>query len=313
LADKNNEHYSEDLQQQVLKHNNTTPQHIQQVLDHPDDYNNTIRKLAIEHPNASAEQLHTVLDKELDSGTERNIEAILDHPHANAEHARKVLHGYSDPSGNLARSIFDNKHNLTPEDIDFALKQDDPTMHQYAIKHHAATRQQVDSLANSPNHRVQEAVKEVYENRFPKTENPVNVKLGTHPLRQLRDFVDSKGGVMKKQDFKAAGVNTAAIDKLFGPKGTITSQDIQNHIDQVPATSYNSSISSWDGGQRHSGEKQNVFQLNYTEDQLKQMQDAGVLGTFRRLQDHTFSSGHPVKRNTLVGFDLRVNQKKDSI
>jgi hypothetical protein len=301
LADNNNDNYSEEAQEDVMRHNNVRPEHISQVIANP-NASKTLKELAIKNPNANAEHLHGALDQAIAKDNDSDIETILDHPNANEEHARKALAATKDSNDTdryTAKKIFDNKFKLTPDDIQNALSGDNDKLKAEAISHHAATRPQVDSLANHPNEDVREAVQSVYANRFPKNENQVNVKLGTHPLRQLRDYVAANGGQMKKQDFKAAGVNTNAIDKLFGPKGTITSQDIQNHIDAMPATTYNSSIADWEGAQRHSDKKQNVFQMNYTEDQLQQMQKAGVLGTFRKLQEHTFSSGHPVKKNTL--------------
>lgn len=200
--------------------------------------------------------------------------------------------------------------NVTPEQLKAGLDHPHHMVQEAAIDHPNITPDLINHVlsGNHPNNdrhddhfseKVKEKAQQIRDQKFPVSENTVGVKLGTHPLRQLRDYIDQNGGTMKKQDFKAAGVNTASIDKLFGPKGTITSKDVQNHIDQVPATVYNSSIADWDGAQRHSGEKQNVFQLNYTQDQLEKMKQAGVLGTFQKLQDHTFSSGHPVKRNTL--------------
>ena len=64
----------------------------------------------------------------------------------------------------------------------------------------------------------------------------MNVAFGTSKLRQVRDWIDAHGGSMNAKELKSAGldVDSMGLAKLKGPKGEITSQAVQQHIDQQP-------------------------------------------------------------------------------
>lgn len=308
----------DDLKSIVLKHNNVTPEHLEPILSSPDDYDDATVRLAAQHYKATPEQLIQFIGKNL--AGEKKLNWAMSNPTANESHAKQIIHGYQHGSeaekhaypieSELASLVYDNRFNLDNADVAKGIASNDRNMIAAAIGHHAASKDQVLAAAGSEHGNVKRKAKDISDKRFPPTADPVSVKLGTHPLRQMRDVVENLGGVVKKGKLKELGVNTAPIDKLFKPNGTIAAADIQQHIDSIPASQYNSSHGEWDGGQRHSDSKQPVFQLNYTEDQLHQMEKAGVLGTFQRIQDASHNSGHPVKRNTLGWVRYTGNPEK---
>ncbi len=73
--------------------------------------------------------------------------------------------------------------------------------------------------------------------------------------------------------------------------GNISAKKLQEAIDAAPASEYNTSLGEkWTGAQRHSSSPSNVFQLNLTDDHVKKMREAGVLGTFLAMQSASHQS-----------------------
>lgn len=75
---------------------------------------------------------------------------------------------------------------------------------------------------------------------FNPEEQGVKVAFGTSKLRQVRDWIGAHGGEMNAKELKAAGLDVDAmgLSKIKGPKGTITSQAVQQHIDRQPQFEY---------------------------------------------------------------------------
>lgn len=290
--------YDDDMKKAVLGNaKNIQPEHITQALESGDE---DLARRAIKNIKATPEHISQAIQKYPDSDS--IVDAALSHHGATDAHAQQVINNAvekGDYVGGLHTAL-GSKFNVSPESLAQVMeKVPNSQVKESAVRHPNATPEIIQSALNNDNQALRRAALHVQTRRFPPTSSPVDVKLGTHPLRQLRDFIDQNGGSMSKSKMKSMGVNPAPIDKLFKPNGTIESKDIQNFIDQMPATNYNTSHSAWNGGQRHSDENQNVFQLNYTQDQVNQMEKAGVLPTFQKIHEATFRSGHPVNLNTL--------------
>jgi len=108
--------------------------------------------------------------------------------------------------------------------------------------------------------------------------------VNTERLRQLRDKIEGMGGKVHQKQLPGL---PPSLKPLLDAKGHITSQAIQTALDAVPTTEYwagNSPEHKWDGVQRHSNEDSTVFHVNYTNDHVRQMKEAGVWNTFHRIQ-----------------------------
>jgi len=290
--------YDDDMKKAVLSNTkNLRPEHIKQAIESGDV---DLAKKALSNPKATPEHIQLALEKFPDDDSV--AQKALDHAAAPNEMAQAIVNKAVEKGDYQAglRAALEPHFNISPESL-LGVMQKVPNAQsqEAAVRHPNATAEVINHALNSDATHIRKAAHHVQQRRFPPTADPVNVKLGTHPLRILRDFLDQNGGTMSKSKMKSMGVNTAPIDKLFSPKGTISSKDIQGYIDQMPGTGYNTSHSDWEGGQRHSDEKQGVFQLNYTQDQVAQMEKEGVLPTFQKIHEATFRSGHPVRPNTL--------------
>jgi len=149
-----------------------------------------------------------------------------------------------------------------------------------------------------PTERAEKQRKEVLMLRSPDTffKQSVNVRFGTNKIRQLRDFIDEKGGFIHKKDLPNF---PAALSRFLDGKGFLHSSKLQQHIDSQPATTFNISHTQWTGAQRHSDDASNVFQVNLTDNHLQKLKEAGVLETFLKLNKMAYTSSHPVLKPTI--------------
>lgn len=303
--DNDGEGFSDAMKKAVLDNKkNLRPEHLDQALSGDDS---DIAAHALKNSRVSPEQISKALEHF--SGDSTVVPAALAHPAATDEHARKVLQdARQELDGGVHRlnpriagvkEALDSKFNLTPEELKEAFDTGDTDTAALAVKHPNVTPDMVNAALSHRSSKVKKAGEHVQQRKFPPTSDAIHLKLGTHPLRQLRDFVAQNGGVMTKAKMKSLGANPAPIEKLFTGKGTIAADDIQKFIDTMPGTQYNTSHGHWAGGQRHSDKPQDVFQLNYTQDQLNRMEKEGVLPTFQKIHEASFRSGHPVRPNSL--------------
>lgn len=140
-----------------------------------------------------------------------------------------------------------------------------------------------------------------YAGMYSKDDAPINFSNNTETLRKFRDVVEANGGTLSAKQLGQFGLNENALKvaHLKDAKGNYTTEAIQKHIDSAPKHTYNFSHTTWSGAQRHTGEKQRVFQLNHTPEMMDELEKAGVLDTFLTASKISKQSGHPVKGNTL--------------
>jgi GNAT superfamily N-acetyltransferase len=316
------------VRKSVAKNSKLPSKLIDKTLKGDDDY---LKEIIVKNPNITPDQLMKVIKKEKNKKIINNAlenikirpehiqEAINRHPEspeiinnafhshaANDDHVKSFLNivkTSEDPMRYNIESVIDSKFNLSPEDVDFIYNAAEQSnmldSMSNIVRHHSSTKDIIDRALKSSNSVVKVAAGEAQERKFPASADPVNLRIGTHPLRILRDLVSEQGGTTTKGKLKSLGVNADKFNQIFKPNGTISAEDVQKVIDSVPARKYNTSHSTWLGAQRHSDEASKVFQLNYTQEQLDEMQKEGVLNTFRKIYDVSFQSGHPVKNNTI--------------
>lgn len=146
---------------------------------------------------------------------------------------------------------------------------------------------------------------------YPK-DRMVGISFDTGKLRLARDIAEEAGGKIPKKELEKRGFNldSLGIKKFVSPKGEITSQDIQSHIDGLPKTEYGFNFGQWNGGQQHSREPSKVFQLQMTKDHIKKLQDEGLLDTFRYIEDKSRFSNHPNAQHNALGW-VRYTEDKE--
>lgn len=160
-------------------------------------------------------------------------------------------------------------------------------------EHPAASEELVREIADSDSHRkVRQRAQKALAWHDPSSEHDehVEVAFGTNKLRQIRDYIRSKGKDAMSPKELPAGDWKVGRDKA----GNISADLIDQHIASLPRVKYGVSEGSWRGAQRHSNEPSYVFQLNLSTDQVRKLKEAGVYETFRRMHEASNRSGHPV-------------------
>lgn len=190
----------------------------------------------------------------------------------------------------------------------------------------------------------------VANGHYPDDVKTVSVRHGVSKARMARDWIEAHGGSMHKKELEAAGLDPKAmgLSHLQDAKGKIASADVQKHIDLQPTNEYivthskygfdqqedyedinhpdHEKYISYDGyggnptaeephptaEQRHSSEPSRVMQLSTTPEQIQKMKDAGVHGTFRKMNKKSVNSDHPVAAGSGIGW-VRYTKKPDGI
>ena len=133
--------------------------------------------------------------------------------------------------------------------------------------------------------------------------SPIQVNFLTNKLRQLRDWFDQQGisSIHEKDLPLELRQQLMRVGREHG--GIFLRDKIQQAIDSAPPRDYNFSTGTYETAvgatQRHSKENSNVFRLDMTPEQEKQMRDAGVLDAYMRMHGLSQQSGHPVGPGTL--------------
>lgn len=125
-----------------------------------------------------------------------------------------------------------------------------------------------------------------------------------HLHEYLKDYADANGGSIDIGRMNKLMPNQVDTwKKIFGPKGKLTSGEIQGKIDSLQKTPYAISYGKWDedGTQNLNRRKQIVFRLDHSDDSIKPLQeDPELFETFKKVQEVSKTSGHPTKNNTIA-------------
>jgi hypothetical protein len=125
-----------------------------------------------------------------------------------------------------------------------------------------------------------------------------------HLHELLKNHADANGGAIDIGRMHKLMPNQGdAWKKIFGPKGKISSDEIQTKIDGLNKTPYAISYGKWDGNkmQNVNGRDQVIFRLDHTDESLKPLQeDPELFSTFNRVQEVSKRSGHPTKDKTIA-------------
>lgn len=125
---------------------------------------------------------------------------------------------------------------------------------------------------------------------------------GLHHHEMLQDYAKQNNGKIDMGRMVKMHPNLKDTwKKIFNGKGKLSSEEIDQKIDQLPKNKYAISYRDWSGMQRTNRNTQVVFRLDHTDDSvapLKENQD--VYNTFKHVQEVSQRSGHPTNANTIA-------------
>jgi len=125
-----------------------------------------------------------------------------------------------------------------------------------------------------------------------------------HHHEMVRDYAQANGGKIDIGTMNKLYPNQKDIWKqVFDGKGKITSEEIENKINELPKTKYEISYGKWGSGamQNVNGKDQVIMRLDHSNESIKPiMEDPDMYDTFKRVQDVSQRSGHPTRNNTIA-------------
>ena len=176
------------------------------------------------------------------------------------------------------------------------------------IRNPMVSEDRIRKLMRSSNPRIAEKAAEKILHHDPDAYNKaledghtVEVHPVVEKLKYLKGLVNEAGGILHKKELEKKG-HPVPYGQLLDGKGNMTPQSIDGFLDTFPKAKFNVSYGKWNSGdmQMHDDSKdQAVVQLNITNDHIKQMKDQGIYDVFKKMQDLSKRSGHPVRGHTL--------------
>lgn len=271
-------------------------QNLNAIINHPNAGSEHLTRAMTENPHFAADQLRHNHNIKLEhvmtalKDREHSVrEAAIGHPLAPQEEVQKAVFN---PKEHInVRTVALNTGRLQVEDLQKLIAAGQVP----AANAHGAPQPSIDDRVLAT--RAQDLLsKESPDTVF---KEKVGVKLGLGKLRKIRDLIAAKTGrmFMHQKDLPPGDWAPGR-----GPDGNIHASKLQEHIDKQPALNFNVSHDKWEGAQRHSKTPSNVFQLNITSDQIRKMKDAGVYSTFRKMQEASSYSSHPVAKYHGIGW-----------
>lgn len=214
----------------------------------------------------------------------------------------------------------DAAHRLFQEDLDNALESKEfmPKHIQEHVPHFkdAAERQRVkeERARMSLTERQDAEAKEFLDPVMPNRENSFEYGQGQHHHEMVKDYADANGG---KIDIGAMNkMHPNLKDKwkeVFGDKGKLSSDEIQQKIDAIPKTKYNISYGKWDKHkmQNANGQDEAVIRLDHSDDSMKDIDaDPETRRVFDKINEAAQRSGHPTNPKSIAWMRLDPTNKK---
>lgn len=124
-----------------------------------------------------------------------------------------------------------------------------------------------------------------------------------HHHEMMLDYANVNNGKIDIGTMNRFHPNQKDIWKsIFDGKGKLTSEEIQDKIENLPKTNYAVSYGQWGSGkmQNLNGKDQVILRLDHSNDSIKPlMEDKDLYNTFKKVQDVSKRSGHPTNSNTI--------------
>jgi hypothetical protein len=231
--------------------------------------------------------------------------------------------------------------NIQPHHLITASESPSVRMRTQAVNHPLLPLEQLSKLVNDPDQRVSAIAKEHMVTHDPDSvlKERVGVRYNVGKYRKIRDFIENKGvKALPPKDLPKGDwtTNNAVKDK----SGNISAELVQKFIDSQPTSTFNVSHGKgtkagdihknhlydpkndlapsadedyvWSGGQRHNDDPSKLFLVHVTSDHVRQMKEAGVYNTYRKMNQKSMSSSHPATQTT-VGWVRYTGHPKHGI
>jgi hypothetical protein len=237
-----------------------------------------------------------------------------DNIHPNA--VSRVLDDPNTPQNIRLKLYMNHGVSLRPSDVDNFIEQgiktENSSFLQRAAEHPSTTIDQLKRIAEYSKEQGHNWLSKIARNRITDLDpdvgyEPVQVRYSTAKLRKIRDSILATGAEdvapNKLKDKNGNKINLpGGVDwnQMRLPNGNISAKKLQSHIDALPSFRFNTSHHDrgWMGMQRHSNEKQKVFQLNITSEMVKKLKDAGLWDYWQKVSK-PYLTAHPVNKHTV--------------
>jgi 8-oxo-dGTP pyrophosphatase MutT (NUDIX family) len=290
------------LRSAALKHKDWTPEelhHFAETIpdDHDGFYDDGPSNIIAMHPNVAPATVQKIMERSPRSA----YQLLVHHPERlNEDHVKWA----ATQSGDSALRAAAVGHAKAPLQIVIdAANGSDHQAAMTAIKSGRLSLADIKHIANNQKAHpdIRKTALELLSKESPDNvfNEKVGVKLGLGKLRKIRDIIrDSPNGMFVHPKELPPGDWSAGR----GPDGNIHAERIQGHIDKQEPMTFNLSHSTWKGAQRHTNSTQKVLQVNITNDHIEKMKQAGVYNTFRKMQDLSAYSQHPIPPHHGIGW-----------
>jgi hypothetical protein len=118
-----------------------------------------------------------------------------------------------------------------------------------------------------------------------------------------KEYADANKGSINESFLHKKYPNLKDVwKKIFGDKGKLSSEELQQKIDNIPKQKFNVSHRFWDhdSPQNLNNEEQVVFRLDHTPESLSSiLSDKETADVFSRIHEAAQRSGHPTNSNTI--------------
>lgn len=137
---------------------------------------------------------------------------------------------------------------------------------------------------------------------------------GLHHHQMVKDYADANDGKIDLGALVKAHPNLKdKFKEVLGDKQSITSQELQSKIDQMPKTKYAISMRSWKAEEPQNVNKRNqlVVRLDHSPESYKEFgDDPELLDTFKKIQESAELSGHPSNEDTIAWSRIDTSNPK---
>jgi len=137
---------------------------------------------------------------------------------------------------------------------------------------------------------------------------------GLHHHEMVKDYADANGGAI---DIGAMNkIHPNLKDKwkeVFGDKGKVSSQEVQQKMEALPKSKYNITYGHWDKNnmQNTNGQHEAVVRLDHSDDSMKELDaDPETRRVFDKINEAAQRSGHPSNPKTIAWMRLDPSDKK---
>ena len=134
-----------------------------------------------------------------------------------------------------------------------------------------------------------------------------------HQVQMAQGYANANGGAIDVGTLNKMHPNMVQQWKaIFGGKGKLSSQDLEQKLQDIPKTPYAISHGVWDKGLQNINDRpQVVFRLDHTPESLAPLKaDPNVHNTFNKIADVAQRSGHPTNANTIAWARVDANDPK---